>query len=173
MRWVLLTALLVAAGCHDPVAGALVINDTDRVVTVAIVGSDAEPLVIEPGRDDFPQAAPGEVTLRFTARDDTWERQVMLTTVDLALVTASPNGCIALSDHQEQYGAGNGEIRILATAGPRKSGHISLDGQLYLGVNDPLPTHIYPGDPVRRFTRVPCKLLVDQRALQAHLWSRD
>jgi hypothetical protein len=165
--------LLFLAACHDPVAGALVINDTDRVVTVSIVGSDDEPLVIEPGRDDFPQAPPGDVVLRFTAGEDTWERPVTLTTVDLALVAASPNGCIALSDHGQQYGQGSGELTIIAKAGPKQSGHIYLDGEFYFGVNDRLPTEIYPDDPVRRFTRVPCRLLQDERALKAHLWALD
>ena len=77
MKLALLALLfVVASACHDPIAGALAINDTDRAVTVRIAGSDDAPLVIEPGRDDFPQAPPGRVTLQFSAGEDRWERDV-------------------------------------------------------------------------------------------------
>lgn len=164
--------LLGLTACYDPVAGALVINDLGEPVTVSVAGVDAGPWVIEPGKDDIPVAPPGDQKFQFAAGEKRWEKVVHLTGTELILFPASEDGCIALSDHLDQYG-GAGTIQVMAKAGPGKPGKISLDGELYLGVDDPLPKEIYPGTPVRRFTRVDCALLDDDKALKAHLWGRD
>jgi hypothetical protein len=162
----------VAGCCRDEVGGVLVINDTADKITVDIAGGGYGPWVIEPGRDAVPYAAPGPSTITIRSDDRTWGHPVTLGVEDLLVVPASSDGCIALADYARQFG-GDGEVEVWLTASAREPAHISLDGDLYLGVDDPLPKGIYPGTPVRRFTRVPCGLISDERALKAHLWALD
>ena len=168
---ILLTAIL-AACCRDPVGGVLLINDTPETITVEVDGSGNDPWTIAPGRDDVPFGPLGDASLLIRAVERSWEHQVVLTSEHLLVVPASKDVCIALANYIDQYG-GDGKVEVMLTASAAKPGSIRLDGELYLGVDDPLPKEIYPDTPVRRFTRVPCGRIGQELALKSHLWALD
>ncbi len=172
----LVLSLVVSGCCQRPeVAGALVVNNTDKTVTVSVVEEPDGygPWTIEPGLDETVISAPGARTLRFAVEGQpAQERKLDMTLEGLLLVPAKADSCMALADHTDQYG-GEGRVEVVAASSPQKPGVIKyLEGN-YLGPEQPLPPDVLKGHKVARFTEVPCELMGDEKALHDHLWALD
>lgn len=171
-------ALIVTAlgGCERPrVAGAMIINTTDAPITVTLLEEPEGygPWTIEPGLDGMAIGAPGPVNLSVALQNG--ERHTVAVTLSmehLALLPATPQACIALTDYTDQYG-GDGRVEVIATGSHQAPGQLVSLGHSYLGPGAPLPSDRPKERDVIRFTIVPCDLLDAPQRLKAHLWGLD
>lgn len=178
--WTLLLcgAMTVTAlsGCERPrVAGAMVINTTDAPITVSLLEEPEGygPWTIEPGLDGMAIGAPGPANLRVALQNgESHTVAVTLSMEHLALLPATPQTCIALTDYTDQYG-GDGRVEVIAAGSHQAPGKLVSLGHSYLGPDAPLPSDRRKEREVIRFTVVPCDLLDDPQRLKAHLWGLD
>jgi hypothetical protein len=165
-------ALAVAGCCREEFAGALVVNDTDQPVELRFEGSQEGPWVVAPGADTIAPGPPGQATLLISAPQGVTRRAVELRLEDLALVTASADGCLVMADYTAHY-EGDGQVKLLARSAPDAPGRVAslpFQGTTYYGPHAPLPASIRDDEQVIRFTPTPCALLRDDAALQRHLY---
>ncbi len=169
--------LLLCGACRpDPVAGALVINDTDTPITFAIADgrSPYGPWTADPGADNMAIGPPGRADLTITFADGTTRTLPVDFALDhIVIVAARPDTCLALVNYTRQYG-GDGQVEILALTGPGRLGAVEYLQGSYLGPNAKLPIRrVDDHRCVERFTPIPCELRDDEDKLARHLYSLD
>lgn len=170
----LLTLCLGACCNREPVAGVLVINDTEKPITALVEGSEEGPLEILANQDAVLTAPSEKVTIKIKTADGQEKVREVATDLEALGMIATTDACIAMADYTDQY-EGEGRVKVLARTGPNTVGRIKalpFQGIIYRGPLDGLPPDIPEDKQVIRFTPVPCDLLPEEKAiaLEAHLY---